>query len=42
MSSKIFDVFEEHSYLSEKRKFTLAGDNKNWTWFKIFVFPKRM
>ena len=40
MSTKVFDVFEEYSYLSDKRKFTLGGDNKNWTWFKIYVFSK--
>ena len=40
MSTKVFDVFEEYSYLSDKRKFTPGGDNKNWTWFKIYVFSK--
>ena len=39
MSGKIFDVFDEYSYLCEKRKFTLAGD-RDWTWFKIYVFSK--
>ena len=34
MSTKVFDVFEEYSYLSDKRKFTL------WTWFKIYIFSK--
>ena len=37
MSGKIFDVFDKYSYLCKKRKFMLAGD-RDWTWFKIYVF----
>ena len=40
MFSKIIDVFNEYSYLCKKRKFALAGDTQNWSWFKICVFSK--
>ena len=39
MSNKIFDVFDEYSYLCKKITFTLAGD-RDWTWFKIYIFSK--
>ena len=38
--SKIFDIFEEYGDLGPpSRQFTLSGD-KNWNWFKIYVFTK--
>ena len=40
MSGKIFDAFDEYFYSSAKRNFMLAGDQKNWTSFKIYVFSK--
>ena len=39
MSDKIFDVFDEYSYLCKKITFTLAGD-RDWTWLKIYIFSK--
>ena len=40
MSGKIFDAFDEYFCSSEKRNFMLAGDQKNWTSFKVYVFSK--
>ena len=38
--SKIFDIFEEYGDLGPpSRQFTPSGD-KNWNWFKIYVFTK--
>ena len=39
MFGEIFDVFEEHAPLCDKRKFILSSD-KECTWIKIYVFTK--
>ena len=34
-------IFEEYSPSDKDAKLTLAGDVKEWTWFKIYVFTKK-
>ena len=36
---KMFDIFDEYGWLGSNRQFILLGD-KNWKWFKIYVFTK--
>ena len=36
---KTFDIFEEYGGLGSNCQFTLSG-NKDWNWFKIYVFTK--
>ena len=36
----IFDIFDEYGGLGSNHQFTLFGD-KNWNWFKIYVFTKK-
>ena len=33
-------IFEEYSPSNKNAEWTLAGDLKEWTWFKIYVFSK--
>ena len=36
------EIFEEYSPYSDKdAQLTLAGDMKDWSWFKIYVFTKK-
>ena len=40
--SGVLEMFEEFCPLNDKdAQITLAGDFKDWTWFKIYVFTKR-
>ena len=36
------EIFEEYSPYSDKdAQLTLAGNMKDWSWFKIYVFTKK-
>ena len=40
--SGVKEIFEEYfPYFDKDAQFTLAGDMKDWSWFKIYVFPKK-
>ena len=39
--SGVMPIFEEYSPSDKDAKLTLAGDVKEWTWFKIYVFTKK-
>ena len=34
-------IFDEYSPSDKNAEWTLAGDLKEWTWFKIYVFTKK-
>ena len=36
------EIFEEYSpYSDQDAQLTLAGDMKDWSWFKIYLFTKK-
>ena len=38
--SGVMSIFEEYSPSDKDAEWTLAGDFKEWTWFKIYVFSE--
>ena len=39
--SGAMSIFDEYSPSDKNAEWTLAGDLKEWTWFKIYVFTKK-
>ena len=39
--SGIVSIFEEYLPCDKDAELTLAGDLKEWCWFKIYVFTKK-
>ena len=41
--SGVLEMFEEHCPLNDKdAQIALSGDFKDWTWFKIYIFTKKL